>query len=141
MNQAAYSTPIDQRGYVGSERNRVLSPADVVWARAEHAAGRVTAPQLARMWGMGVESIRRMLRGDTYTNVGQTPTHTPPQEAPVADGGAFERLVAEQQRLLEEQGTRSPATDEGGATASEAEAAIDAFLKGDTGGSDPFGLN
>lgn len=62
---------LDRRGYRGSERNRVISPEEVIIARQRYEAGEVTPRELAESFGMGVESVRRMLRGDTYGNVGK----------------------------------------------------------------------
>lgn len=65
----------DSRGYVGAERKRVLTPAHVAWARDAAFRG-ATAPQIKDALSkvgvsMGLESIRRMLRGETYENVGR----------------------------------------------------------------------
>ncbi len=66
---------IDSRGYVGGERKRVLTPEQVLWARdAAHKGHSATSIQAAlREVGidMGAESVRRMLRGETYSNVGR----------------------------------------------------------------------
>ena len=66
---------IDSRGYVGGERNRALTPEQVVWAR--QAAFEKGAPAAAIRDALGrvgitmsVDSVRRMLRGETYGNVG-----------------------------------------------------------------------
>lgn len=88
--------PLDKRGYAGAERNRVMSPEDVIWARAEYFAQRITTRQLSRQFGLGMDSVRRMLRGDTYGNIeGATPRA---QEAKaevlnIDDGGVFDRLM------------------------------------------------
>lgn len=62
--------PVDSRGYAGAERNRQLDPEQVVWARRAAFNREVTPRQLADMWNMSPESVRRMLRGETYSNVG-----------------------------------------------------------------------
>lgn len=87
-------TPLDRRGYQGPEKNRQLDPKEVVWARNEFFAGRVTPKQLSRQFDMGIESVRRMLRGDTYANVGEAlPRANDAQALTVDDGGALERLL------------------------------------------------
>lgn len=60
---------LDERGYAGGERNRVLSPEEVQWARMEYAKRRESARSLADRFELSIDSIRRMLRGETYRNV------------------------------------------------------------------------
>lgn len=66
---------MDSRGYVGGERKRVLTPEQVMWAR-EASNGGASAAQIQRaladvgVW-LATESVRRMLRGETYSNVGR----------------------------------------------------------------------
>src|SRR4051812_7104667 len=91
------NNPLDKRGYQGPERNRQLGPAEVVWARTEYMEGRVTPRQLSRQFGMGIESVRRMLRGDTYANIGEAIPRVgeAANAMEVNDGGAFERLIGQ----------------------------------------------
>lgn len=90
-------SPIDPRGYMGAERNRQLSPHEVQQARQLYHARQVTARQLAMQYHLSVDSVRRMLRGDTYANVGDAlPRATElATELDVDDGGAFERLTGQ----------------------------------------------
>lgn len=59
----------DARGYEGGARNRTLSPGDVWQARKSVFDGATRAPQWAERFGMSVDSVRRMLRGDTYRDL------------------------------------------------------------------------
>lgn len=117
---------VDDRGYAGSERNRVLDPRLVMWAREKYALREISAVGLARQLGMGVESVRRMLRGETYANVGQAlpREHLVEESLRVDDGGALERLL-ERQRELDEKPAEVelPSEEERGW-----EAAVDLFL-------------
>ena len=66
---------IDARGYAGGEKNRQLTREQVVWARRAAFEQRATAAEiraaLARVGvNMSTDSVRRMLRGETYGNVG-----------------------------------------------------------------------
>lgn len=82
---------IDSRGYVGGERNRTLTPEQVVWARTMSHERRASAGEIRDALTrvgiyMSVDSVRRMLRGETYSNVGvQLPRTdlTPPGAEPV----------------------------------------------------------
>lgn len=123
--------PVDQRGYVGAEKNRELSPEQVIWARGEYFGGRVTPRQLALMWNMGIESVRRMLRGDTYANVGQA---LPRAEVANRAMEAVDEKAEEALRILEERGVvdfgglpKAPTTGQG-EEATSGEDAIDLFL-------------
>lgn len=109
---------MDDRGYTGSERNRVLSPEEVVWARSQYAARAVSAAGLARQWGMSAESVRRMLRGETYSNVGQSlPRETLPEpELPAAAEKVLEAVLEAKAAERVEEPT-------------EAEKALDSFFK------------
>lgn len=65
----------DSRGYIGAERKRVLTPEQVMWAREASNAG-ASAAEIQRALAevgvpLAVESVRRMLRGETYGNVGR----------------------------------------------------------------------
>ena len=66
---------MDSRGYIGGERKRVLTPEQVMWAR-EASNGGASAAQIQKaladvgVW-LATESVRRMLRGETYSNVGR----------------------------------------------------------------------
>lgn len=124
--------PVDQRGYVGAEKNRELSPEQVIWARGEYFDGRVTPRQLAMMWNMGIESVRRMLRGDTYANVGQA---LPRAEVANRAVEAVDEKAEEALRILEERGMvdlgglpKVPTVSGVGEVAS-GEDAIDLFLQ------------
>lgn len=97
----ADSLPLDKRGYAGSERNRQLDPNEVIWARTQFAQGAVTPRQLARQFGLGIESVRRMLRGDTYANIGEALPRAEEvkQATTLDDGGALRRLLRESEAL------------------------------------------
>lgn len=62
---------MDPRGYAGAEKNRRLEPQEVIEAREAYFQRRTTTRHLAAQLGISVESVRKMLRGDTYGNVGQ----------------------------------------------------------------------
>lgn len=122
----------DARGYQGGERNRALSPQDVYWARGEYYAGRVGARQLAFQFGMSVDSVRRMLRGDTYANVGEAPGRAleAHRVQEVDDGGALERLLAAQRGEAAPQAPKKVVVEE--APDISGEEAVEAFLRGGT---------
>lgn len=62
---------VDPNGYAAGERNRRLTPEEVFTAREQYFAKKVTARQLAFKFGLSTDSIRRMLRSETYANVGE----------------------------------------------------------------------
>ena len=48
---------------------RVWSAAQVADLRLRHSEGRVSPREIAAQWRVGVETVRRMLRGETYAAV------------------------------------------------------------------------
>lgn len=76
-----------------------------MWAREEYHAGRITARELAETFDLALDSVRRMLRGDTYRNVGMAIPREPIART-LDDGGALKRLLAYQ----EEVNARGPAS-------------------------------
>ena len=97
----ARNSPINRMGYVGAEINRTLTPEEVVWAREEYAEGRVTVRELSQLHRMGAESVRRMLRGDTYANIGRALPRQQEfaQQREIHDGGALQRLLKQQEEI------------------------------------------
>lgn len=96
-----YGQPLNQHGYVGAEKNRMLTPEQVLWAREEYYHNRVTVREMAKSFNMSVESVRKMLRGDTYSNVADAlPRATgAAQQREIHDGGALQRLLAQQAEI------------------------------------------
>ena len=67
-----------------------------MWAREEYFYRRVTTSQLARKYGMGRDAVGRMLRGDTYANVGDAlPRAEEVQAVLGAEGGRSGRDAGE----------------------------------------------
>lgn len=130
------SAIVDPRGYVGSERNRTLGPEEVLWAREAYQKGEVTARQLAKQFGMSVDSVRRMLRSETYANVGEALPRA--AEVVAADApmrGGFDRLLDLQRKIdAGEVKTTPPIAESGGREETTHEEAIRLFL--DEGASD-----
>jgi hypothetical protein len=62
---------VDQRGYTGAEKNRALTPEEVIWAREAYFRNELNARQIAAKFGLGTDSVRRMLRSETYANIGK----------------------------------------------------------------------
>lgn len=95
----------DSRGYVGAERRRVLTPAHVAWARDASFRG-ATAPAIRQALAgvgidLGIESVRRMLRGETYGNVGRKlPERLVAPEIPPPPGLVPETEVSESAERL-----------------------------------------
>ncbi len=58
---------------------RIWSAAQVADLRLRHSEGRVSPREIAAQWRVGVETVRRMLRGETYAAV-----ERPPNENEVA---------------------------------------------------------
>jgi hypothetical protein len=107
----------DGRGYVSSEKNRRLSPEEVVWARQAVERGSQSPKSLSTAWGMSVDSVRKMLRGDTYGNVGQgnapptTLTKDPRERTPTREDLPDDEAAASLSRLstaIEEEKARDP---------------------------------
>lgn len=130
---------VDARGYVGSQKNRKLKPEEVIWGRDAYFQQRITVRQLARMWEMSADSVRKVLRGDTYADVGAALPRAEEvaQAMEINDDGALERLL-EAQRRKDEAAMNDAAleaglldnVEEGHAEPSDGEAAIDLFLNG-----------
>lgn len=104
MVTANIAGSVDGRGYRGSEKNRKLPPEEVMWARAEYFEGRVTTRQLMIKWGLGKDAVGKILRGDTYGNVGMAPVMAEALQAqldataPPEREGLLEELLAAQEK-------------------------------------------
>ncbi len=72
----------------------ILTAADVIQARMLYALGKRTAKELAVYHGVGVETIRRMLRRDTWQDVQDGYIQTTEEQGEAAKK-SFERLQAE----------------------------------------------
>lgn len=125
---------IDPRGYAGGERNRQIEPKDVIWARQAYHNGEVTTRQLSVMFGMGVESVRRMLRGDSYANVGEALPRE--QDARMTDAEPSPEFLASIQKGLEVKEEAAEAKEK-----STHDAAIDQYLGFKPDRDDPFAPN
>lgn len=90
--------PLDKRGYRGAEKNRAIGPQEVLWAREGYHKGELSAREIAERFDMALDSVRRMLRGDTYRNVGAA---LPREGTDLDDGGMMERLI-QHQRMLDD---------------------------------------
>lgn len=97
--------PMDVRGYRAGEKNRLLDPEQVMWAREEYHFGRITARELAKQFGMSLDGVRRMLRGDTYANVAEAIPRVPIARQ-LDDGGALADIIAHAKKLEEQGGPR-----------------------------------
>lgn len=97
-----------------SLRTARLTDAEVLRMRRWHAEGRLVVKAEALRYGVGVETIRRALRGDTFSHL---PLSGSVEVAPMPAGvePPREAMLAEARKALE------PLTDPGGA-------ALDRFL-------------
>lgn len=135
---AVMAKTTDERGYTASEKNRQFSPEQVVWARNAVFHRRTTASEIARLWGVGTESVRKMLRGDTYANVGrQLPAPQQSVEREIDNIGekVFQELLAE--GLVEGAGPAKAPEVSDADRAKEKDAAVEAFIAGKAD-PDPF---
>jgi hypothetical protein len=74
-----------ERNYIGrAKRNSKLTEAIVVRMRREYFEGKVTQGELARRYGVSVETIRKALMGETWGWVGEgmEGSELPPAPAP-----------------------------------------------------------
>lgn len=98
---------MNKHGYLGAEKNRMLGPKQVLTARVDYRAGRVQVKELASIFGMSPDSIRKMLRGDTYGNVGEM--RTPARESQAGEvGGSLDRLRGMLSQVPEETSADGP---------------------------------
>ena len=67
-----------------------LTDADVRAIRASAASGALNARELGELYGVGAETVRRILRRETWMHLGETPAQ---------DTGLLARLLAVQEEV------------------------------------------
>lgn len=78
-----------------------LTAEDVLWARTLHAQGRLNIREFAGICGVGTETLRRAVRGDTWGEVSAANARTEEviaAEAAASEARMIEAIAAEKRR-------------------------------------------
>lgn len=89
---------------------RKLTEDDVRRARQLHAQGQLNVREFARICGVGTETLRRAVRGDTWGHVTEVETRSEAEMEKAAEASLakLQRLLAEQ-RAVKERGEQAVA--------------------------------